>query len=110
MQEEGYTAGPEREATLARAWRLREKASECRNLAASAQLRGSRESYHRLASSYDELAALLDPGGETAAERAQESAVAFDFEALLFADDDSLREDGGSAAEAGPPAAGGPAG
>jgi hypothetical protein len=91
MQEEGYTAGPEREATLARAWRLREKANECRNLAAQAMLRGSRESYHRLASSYEELAGLLDPGGETAAERA----AAFEFEALLFADE--------------PPAAGGPA-
>jgi hypothetical protein len=108
MQEEGYTAGPEREATLARAWRLREKANECRNLAASAQLRGSRESYHRLASSYDELAGLLDPGGETAAERAEESAVAFDFEALLFADDD-LGENGGSAAASEPPTAGGSA-
>jgi hypothetical protein len=104
MQEESYTAGPEREATLARAWRLREKANECRNLAASALLRGSRESYHRLASSYDELAGLLDPGGETAAERA----AAFDFEALLFADEMS-GENGDLAAAAEPPAAGRPA-
>jgi hypothetical protein len=100
MQEEDDTARPEREATLAKASRLREKASECRSLAASAQLRGSRESYHRLASSYEELASLIDPGGETAVERA----AAFDFEALLFAEDDAPGE--GEAVEARPSANG----
>jgi hypothetical protein len=101
MQDEDDTARPERAATLAKASRLREKASECRSLAASAQLRGSRESYHRLASSYEELAGLLDPGAETAAERA----AAFDFEALLFADEGMPGEDESSTGEAGPPVA-----
>ena len=84
MQGPSDTAGPEREGALAKALRLRGKADECRRLAASALMRGSRESYLRLAGSYDELAGYLDPQGQTAAE----NAAASEFEALLFAGDD----------------------
>ena len=69
------TQGRTHEQPSARAQRLRDKAEECRRLATAALLRGSRESYLRLASSYEELAEVIEPSQALAREDATAAAL-----------------------------------